>query len=132
MIKIIDRYFSYKDERGSLEGIINYGQWRELNIIESCAGTIRGNHYHKDIHELFIILDGEIKVVAQRVVNHKLFGRQSEKIVKTGDAFIVEPMINHTFYVIKNSRWINVLSNPFDKHNPDLHRIKSIGNINAK
>lgn len=132
MIKMIDRYFTYKDERGSLEGIINFGEWKELNIIESCSDTIRGNHYHKNTSELFIILDGEIKVITQKVINEELVRKPSEKIVKAGDAFIVEPMINHTFYIIKNSRWINVLSNPLDKHNPDLHRIKSIGNINDK
>lgn len=123
MIKIIERYFKQKDDRGSLEGIINHGEWREINIITSSAGSVRGNHYHKQIAELFIILDGEITVVAQEVRDGNLVGDIAERNVTTGDVFLVEPFTNHTFYVRKDSRWINVLSRAITKSDPDIQRI---------
>lgn len=124
MIKIIERYFQYSDDRGSLEGIINFGQWKEINLITSSSGSVRGNHYHKHTTEIFIILDGEIKVVTQKVQNGKLVGDAVEKNVKSGDVFLIEPFINHIFFVKKDSRWINVLSEAIKKTHPDIHRIE--------
>ncbi|MBI3583573.1 MAG: cupin domain-containing protein [Nitrospinae bacterium] len=124
MIKIIERYFKQKDDRGSLEGIINHGEWREMNIITSSSGSVRGNHYHKQIVELFIILDGEITVVTQEVRDGKLLGDIAERDVTAGDVFLIEPFINHTFYVRKDSRWINALSRAITKSDPDIHRIE--------
>jgi len=124
MIKMLKRYFTHKDDRGCLEGIINFGEWKELNIITSSFNTIRGNHYHKETTEIFIILDGEIKVVAQKVVGKKLVGEPFEEIVKAGDVFMIEPMINHTFYLLKDSRWMNLLSEPMARNNSDIHRLE--------
>lgn len=123
MIKIIERYFKQKDDRGSLEGIINHGEWREINIITSSAGSVRGNHYHEQIAELFIILDGEITVVSQEVLDGNLVGDIAESNMTTGDVFLVEPFTNHIFYVRKDSRWINVLSRAITKSDPDIQRI---------
>jgi len=122
MIKFIKRYFKDSDERGSIEGIINYGEWKEINLITSSSGSVRGNHYHKHITELFIILDGEIKVVVQKVKDGKLVGDTFENNVKSGDVFLVESFVNHTFFVKKDSRWINVLSEAIKEKEPDLYR----------
>ncbi len=124
MIKIIERYLRQKDDRGSLEGIINSGEWREMNIITSSTGSVRGNHYHKQIVELFIILDGEITVVTQKVQDGNLVGNIDERNVTAGDAFLIEPFTNHTFYIKKDSRWINVLSKAIMKNAPDIYRIE--------
>ena len=56
MIELVSKYFIHEDDRGRFEGLVNFGQWEEINIIKTKANTIRGNHYHKDIKELFIIL----------------------------------------------------------------------------
>ncbi len=123
MIKLIERYFKHKDERGSIEGLINIGNWKELNIITSIANTIRGNHYHKHAQELFIILEGEIEVTTQRIKDDKLFGEIFVNKVKDGDVFIVEPMVNHIFSLKKDSKWINALSTPIDQDSPDIFRV---------
>ncbi|TLD42259.1 MAG: hypothetical protein JETT_1502 [Candidatus Jettenia ecosi] len=124
MIKLIDRYFIHRDERGLLEGLINFGEWKEFNMITSFSGAIRGNHYHKDTEEIFIILDGEIKVITQRIENDKRVGEPNEKVVKSGDVFTIKPLINHTFYILQDSRWINCLSKKIIANNPDIHRVE--------
>lgn len=125
MIEFIDRYFSHNDERGTLEGLVNFGTWKEINIIDSEPGVERGNHYHKETIELFIILDGEILVTVQKVDDGKLTGDTEKVKVKEGDVFLIKPMHNHVFSILQKSRWINVLSKHIDDTNKDIHRVKN-------
>ena len=115
MIEFIERYFSHEDHRGIIEGLINKGNWGEINFISSYANSIRGNHYHKDTIELFIILDGEIEVTLQKIKNNKVVGAAETTKVHGKDVFIINPMINHTFKIIKNSQWFNILSKPLEQ-----------------
>lgn len=122
MIERIERYFTASDERGSIEGLANFGEWEEINLIRSLAGTIRGNHYHKETIELFLILEGEILVSTCMVGQDNRPGEVTNKYyVKAGDVFLINPMVNHTFQVIMDSRWINLLSKKSDSQNPDIH-----------
>jgi dTDP-4-dehydrorhamnose 3,5-epimerase-like enzyme len=125
MLHFVTRYFVHSDERGSIEGLINKGNWQELNLITSDAGIVRGNHYHKKTQELFIILEGDIEVQTQAVDEGKLVGNLSIHKVKAGDVFLVEPMTNHIFTPHKPSKWINALSEPVDNEHPDFFRIES-------
>jgi dTDP-4-dehydrorhamnose 3,5-epimerase-like enzyme len=123
MIKFIKNYFEHKDEKGSIRGLVNFGQWEEINIIESEAGVKRGNHYHKYTQELFIILEGRIKILLQKVINNQLVGEIKEYEVQKGDVFLIETSINHIFIILEKSRWINVLSKKIEKQLTDIIRV---------
>lgn len=125
MLQFVDNYFLHIDDRGSIVGLINHGSWKELNIITSEAEVVRGNHYHMKTHEIFIILEGHIEVHTQDVNNGKLIGDLTVCSVKTGDVIWVEPFTNHIFIPKCFSKWINVLSEPVDKEQPDFHRVRS-------
>jgi mannose-6-phosphate isomerase-like protein (cupin superfamily) len=125
MIKIIDRYFTHKDERGTIEGLIHTGLWGEINLITSKVNTKRGNHYHIKTTEVFIILDGEIEVILQKVKDKKLIGMEEKTHVVGGDIFIVNPMTNHIFDIIQESRWINVMSKPLSGINQDIFKVEN-------
>lgn len=128
MLKLIKRYFMHTDKRGTLEGLVNFGEWKEINLISSLAGVERGNHYHKETLELFIILEGEINVILEKVKDGKLIGNKIEMIVKGGDVFLIDPFINHTFRVLDEAKWLNVLSKKIDSQNPDIHKPSSVSN----
>jgi len=124
MIEFIPNYFEHSDKRGSFLGLINFGNWKEINFICSEAGTVRGNHYHENTDELFIILEGNIKVILQKVLGKKdLENKQKTFNVKEGDVFLIKKNVNHIFEIIEHSKWINVLSQKIDKEKPDIHRI---------
>lgn len=123
MLYFVDNYFAHTDDRGSIRGLINQGIWKELNLITSEAGVVRGNHYHKRTQELFIILEGVIEVHTQRVNHEDLAGEISVYSVRAGDVFWIDPLTNHTFIPKTYSKWINVLSEPIDRDNPDFYRI---------
>ena len=125
MIEFIPNYIKHSDKRGYFLGLINFGNWKEINFICSEAGTIRGNHYHENTDELFIILEGKIKIILQNVLGKKKVLDNKKKIfsVKEGDVFLIKKNVNHIFEIIEHSKWINVLSQKIDKEKPDIHRI---------
>ena len=123
MLYFIDNYIAHTDDRGSIQGLVNQGIWKELNLITSEAGIVRGNHYHKKTRELFIILEGVIEVHTQKVSHGSLIGEISIYSVETGDVFWIDPLTNHTFIPKIFSKWINALSEPINKENPDFYRI---------
>ena len=107
MIKILSPYFVHEDERGLITGLAQEGNWKEVNIITSKNGSRRGGHYHKQCVEMFIILSGMVKLHLQ---SEKDKDRVMTLVVKKGDVFIVPPMIWHTFEILEDSSWINMLS----------------------
>jgi len=125
MIIFIKEYFQHSDHRGSIKGLVNFGCWEEVNIIESEPNVVRGNHYHKDTDELFIILDGKIKITLQNILDEKLGGKGKEYVVKKGDVFLIQKNIHHMFEILEYSRWLNVLSVKTDDDNPDIIRVSN-------
>lgn len=127
MIKFISNYFEHSDLRGSIKGLVNFGEWREINIIESKANTERGNHFHLYTEELFIILEGRIKITLHRIVDGTIDTSSAvcyEAVA--GDVFLIEAQVNHLFNVLEDSKWLNVLSHPTDSTSPDINRPKGV------
>ena len=120
MIDFINSYFNHKDEKGSIVGLVNFGQWEELNIIDSLKDAVRGGHYHLKTSELFIILEGRIEVCLENINQ----GKTKIVEVNAGDVFLIKPRIIHTFTILENSRWINCLSKKIDPKNKDFYRKK--------
>lgn len=117
----IQPYFNQSDDRGSILGLLNTGTWREMNIISSEAGAVRGNHYHMNTEECFFILSGRIRVVFRRPLDSGGW-EEDEKVFIEGDVFVVYPNVEHVFYIMQDSHWINLLSDALDKDHPDIHR----------
>lgn len=108
---------NFSDIRGSFLGVVNEGQWQEVNYIESKAGTVRGNHYHKKTQELFFIISGEIHINVKDVHDKSI----NEFIAKKGDIFIIEPYEIHTFNILRDSSWINALSLKMCEQDKDIY-----------
>lgn len=110
----------FTDFRGEIFGVINHGKWEEINYIESKSETTRGGHYHKLTLELFFILSGEIQVEIKNLKTQI----KNEFIAQKGDAFLVEPYEYHTFYIQKDSAWMNALSLKMEKDTKDFYTEK--------
>ena len=116
MYKLIKNYFSFKDERGEIKGLINFDSWQEINHITSFKGTIRGNHYHKKTKEAVVVLDGKINVS----LNND--NEKENLILQKGDVIVIEPMTVHTFKMLEDSSWINLLTIKNDAKSPDIYK----------
>ena len=125
MIIFLPNYFTKEDARGKMIGLVNEGNWKELNFFSTKPNQKRGNHYHKKTDELFIILKGRIKVELNSVSDSgKLIGDTKSIIITKGDVFIIPKMIFHSFDIIEESNWINGLSLKMNNKAPDIFYLK--------
>lgn len=114
---LISPYFYFIDERGKLVGVTQGQKWEEINYVESKKGSTRGNHYHKKTIEGFYIIEGYIKVSLLDLINNL----KKEFKVSAGDFFIVDLNILHTFEVLEDAKWINMLSMALKDPIKDIH-----------
>ena len=98
MIKFFENYIVKSDSRGEMKGLINQGNWKELNYFSTKAGQIRGNHYHKNTEELFIILSGKVEIECVSV-NDKGESISTSKtvIAQGGDVFVIRKELDIRF-----------------------------------
>ena len=111
---ILEPYRQFADARGRMLGVINEGQWEEINFVETAAGHVRGGHYHRETRELFLIISGDIRV---RIVRE---GVASQHDFSAGSVFVIEPGESHWFETLTPCTWINVLSRRIDQACPDI------------
>ncbi len=119
MGNIIAPYCYHGDARGMIYGITHGLHWEEVNYIESVEGCIRGNHYHQSTVEAFYIITGRIKVTLKNISD----GCEKNFIAIKGDIINVPINTVHTFSMIEDSQWINMLSKPIDPSDPDIHTV---------
>lgn len=116
---IIKSYFSYRDDRGEILGIMQNSTWKEINYLRSVGGCMRGGHYHKRTIEGFFIIKGNIEIELKNILSNN-----PERIfnVQKGDIVIINPNVLHTFNILKDSEWINMLSKEMNHRNPDIYK----------
>lgn len=61
LIKFLDPDFVFEDQRGSLVQLV-HGGYKQVNVIRSNSGGIRGGHYHKFNREAFYVISGSFKL----------------------------------------------------------------------
>ncbi len=118
--KILKSYMRRSDGRGSILGVTNTGTWKEVNFVTTHAGTVRGNHYHRDSHELVFIVEGEVEVVLQDVNNED---DRETVILKGGEGIEIQTFVLHTMRYLAPTVQISLLDRAFDPSNPDLHTL---------
>jgi dTDP-4-dehydrorhamnose 3,5-epimerase-like enzyme len=116
-MKIFEPYTARTDQRGLFLGITRENWIREINYVETKTGEVRGNHYHTGTMEMFFVIEGEVHVTVRHVRSDKT----EERIFGKGEIFLIEPYEFHTFRVLSDTKWINMLSRPMAKDLPDLH-----------
>ena len=113
---LVPPYFHHADQRGQIIGIFQGLRWEEINYIESTKGGSRGNHFHKNTTEGIFVIDGKIRVTLVDLLENS----KRTFIAEKGATLIINPNVLHTFEMIEDSKWINMLSKPFDKVK-DIH-----------
>ena len=98
LIEILSPDFEFSDERGCLTQLVHQG-YNQFNIIFSKKDIVRGNHYHKENREVFFVITGSFKVIAE-----KDFKRE-EYLFNAGDMFLIPPYVMHSFYYIEDT-WL--------------------------
>lgn len=107
--------FSYKktdfvncDERGKLVQIL-HKNCKQVNLLISKKGTMRGNHYHKKAKESFFIITGDVKVI----FSYK--DQKEEKTFKQDDFFEIYPLVKHEMYFLSDCTMIAIYNRNIDR-----------------
>lgn len=81
--------FEFSDERGRLTQLVHEG-YRQVNILESKKGTVRGGHYHKLAREAFFVIHGAVDVTMRRD------SEQETVRFQKSDFFLIRPNTVHS------------------------------------
>jgi len=111
-------YPKHEDHRGYFQelfkapGGINIRQVSKFSIN---PGKIRGNHFHKETWEIFIIEKGSVDFTIENVDT-----KVSEKVsVKEGETVVMSPYMNHELYSENGCEIIVLSSRMFNPDDPD-------------
>lgn len=82
--------FIFNNENGSLKQLVRDG-WRQVNVITSIPGSVRGGHYHKFNREAFYVIKGSFRLTLWQ-------GKKNETYeIKEGDMFSIPSNVFHSF-----------------------------------
>jgi dTDP-4-dehydrorhamnose 3,5-epimerase-like enzyme len=96
LIEYLQPDFTFEDDRGSLNQLAHEG-YKQVNVVYSKAGVLRGNHYHKENKEVFYVIRGSFNLtVSKKGIEEKYhFGE--------GQMFLVPPMVMHSFQYLEDT-----------------------------
>jgi mannose-6-phosphate isomerase-like protein (cupin superfamily) len=91
----------------------------EFNMLYFQPGKTRGNHYHPEFHEYFLIVEGEGAMVSRDTDLP-----DGQRLIHMGKGMCVRtPMgVSHAFYAITPVTAIAMLSKRWDDCNPPIVR----------
>lgn len=113
LINLLRTDFQFDDDRGSLVQLVHEG-YKQVNVVTTKAGVFRGGHYHKLNHEVFFVVYGEFKFVAEKD------GVKEEYIFKEGDMFEVLPYVMHSFYYLKDTLLVALYDKGVELENGEM------------
>ena len=119
-IKKITTYINQLDKRGEFLGLINEGNWQEVNFVKTQADTMRGGHFHIKTNEIIFLLTGKVRV---ELCECNDFDKKHSFTLNAGEGIKIPPYTFHTFSYLEDSTHIQMLDIPFDPENQDIHKL---------
>ena len=105
---VLQADFLCSDLRGQLVQLVHNG-YRQVNILESRKGAVRGGHYHKISREAFFVVSGSVDVAFKR-------GEQQETVrFQKNDFFLIEPYTIHSMSFCEDCILIALYDVPIEK-----------------
>ena len=108
LYKILQLDFNFDDARGNLCQLVHDG-WKQVNVLVTKAGVVRGVHYHRISKEAFYLISGSVDV---RFRNGEV--RDSRHFDK-GDFFMVMPDVVHELSFSEDCAMVQLYDVPVEK-----------------
>lgn len=96
MFEVLSPDFTHKDDRGELIQLVHEG-YKQVNVIYSKGGTVRGGHYHQENREAFYVVRGACEVQFAKE------GQTESQVFRTGAFFQIEPEVGHSFRYLEDT-----------------------------
>jgi dTDP-4-dehydrorhamnose 3,5-epimerase-like enzyme len=100
-----------QDGRGAIFTWIPDEPILEFNMLYFLPSKIRGNHYHPEFTEYFLIVDGTVVMVTKDLKTGKEVNMHASK----GTCFKTPPHTAHAVHAITQSTCISMLTKEWDK-----------------
>lgn len=110
MIEILKPDFEFADERGKLTQLVHEG-YKQINVVHSKAGTLRGGHCHKLNKEAFYIIEGSLELTVRKdgVEEKYTFGAE--------DMFAIKALVYHDFRYLSDTILVGMYDNGIELEN---------------
>lgn len=105
-----------KDGRGGIFTWIPDEPIVEFNMLYFGPSKVRGNHYHPEFTEYFLVVEGTILMVTKDSKTNKELNMHASK----GICFKTPPNTPHAVHAITNTTCISMLSKEWDKSRPPI------------
>ncbi len=112
LYKLLNVDFEHEDDRGKLVQLAHSG-YKQVNILYSNKGTLRGRHYHKISSEAFYVICGSVTVELSRD------GATERAIFKKGDFFLIPPHTMHSLAFEEDCIMAAMYDIPVEKENKE-------------
>tara|TARA_B100000315_G_C14510855_1_gene556878 strand:- start:22 stop:489 length:468 start_codon:yes stop_codon:yes gene_type:complete len=110
------------DVRGSIQPILDEAI-KSAILIESNAGSIRANHYHKTDWHYCYVISGAMEYYHRKTGSEE---KPEKIIVNVGNVVFTPPMVDHAMYFSKDTVFLALSRNPRDQksYEEDVVRIE--------
>jgi len=114
----------FVDQRGKIQPLVDMIMQSAI-LIESKAGSIRANHYHKTDWHYCYVVSGQIEYFYRKTGSNK---RPESIIVKKGQMIFTPPMVDHAMKFPSDTTFLALSRNPRDQtsYEQDVVRINLI------
>ncbi len=127
-IKVTKLKPEFSDERGYITRLVDTDEYpiRAVLYITSKAGTIRGNHYHKNDAHYVYCLSGKFRYFEKN--SNKKNAKKESVILKPGDIVLSKPGVMHAMKFLEDTVFLAFTTEQREqeKYEGDLVRIKLV------
>lgn len=108
--------FQHIDERGSLTQLIHEG-YKQVNVLNTKAGFMRGAHFHKCSVEAFYVISGSVEIVFRGK------GKEQKVTLRKGDFCEIVPFVLHNMIFFEDCTMVQLYDIPVENKDgiKDIH-----------
>ena len=100
--------FEHADDRGKLVQLIHDG-YKQVNVLRTNKGVIRGGHYHKICREAFFIISGSVEVSFKNRDQLECVTFQAD------DFFRIDPYVVHSMFFPEDCVMVQMYDVPVEQ-----------------
>jgi len=105
-----------QDGRGAIFTWVPSQPLLEFNMLYFSPDKVRGNHYHPEFTEYFLVVEGTVLMVTKDGST----GEEVNMHASKGTCFKIPPDTAHAVHAITESTCISMLTKEWDKSNPPI------------
>ena len=100
-----------KDGRGGIFTWVPDHDIKEFNLVIIKPNKVRGNHYHPEFIEYFLIVEGKLLLTTEDICS----GESLNLLATSGMCFRTPIGVSHSFHAIDTSLCVSLLTKPWDE-----------------